>query len=103
MVTDGLAPEFFRLAHHARDKVYVDLREIDFASPLVSAVDFGRQVRAAVGFQYAVIEMLYAEAEAGHADCLERFELRFPQRARLALERDFFRVAPAHIFVKPLD
>src|ERR1044072_7754629 len=46
--------------------------------------------------------MLYAEAESRDSNLFERFKLRFSQRARLALEGDFFSRLPAHVAVEPL-
>src|SRR5262245_53340281 len=34
-----LMPLLFSLTHHARDEIDIDLREVDFAGPLVSAID----------------------------------------------------------------
>src|SRR5262245_16285977 len=97
---DGVAPSLVRFAHHPGDKVNIDLREIDFARPVVCAIYLSRKMGAAVSRQNVVIEMLDAEAQSRDADLFQRFELRFAERARLALERDFFGVLPTHMPVE---
>ena len=66
-----------RFAHHPGDQVDVDLREIDFARPLICAVNLRRKMGAAVGRQNVVVEMLDAEAQSRDADLFQCFELRF--------------------------
>ena len=100
---DRVAPLLFRFAHHAGDQIDVDLREIDFARPVVGAIDFRRKMRAAIRRENLVVEMFDAEAQSRDADLLERFELRFLQRARLAFEGDFFGVLPAHMAIESID
>jgi len=55
-------------AHHARDQVDVDLREVDSAGPFVSAINFRRQVRAAVGSENLVVEVFDTETEPRNSD-----------------------------------
>src|SRR5215510_6253348 len=55
---------------------------------------------AAVGGQNVVVEMFDAEAQSRDADFFQRFELRFAERARLALECDLFGVLPTHMPVE---
>src|SRR5215475_866566 len=92
-----------RFAHHPRDQVNVDLLEIDFARPFVSAVNLSRKMGASVGGQNVVVEMLDAEAQSRDADIFQSFELRFAERSRLALESDFFGVLPTHMPVESVD
>ena len=100
---DRVAPLLFRFAHHAGDQIDVDLREIDFARPLVSAIDLRREMRAAIRRQDLVVEMFDTEAQPRDADLFERFELRFLQRARLTLEGDFFGILPTHVTIETID
>ncbi len=100
---DGVAPTLIRFAHHPGDQVNVDLRKINFARPFVGAINLSRKMRATIGGQNVVVEMLDAEAQPRDADLFQRFELRFAQRPRLALEGDFFGVLPTHMPVETFD
>ena len=91
---DAVAPVVPCLADHAGDQVDVDLLEAEFACPAVGAVDFLFVVRPAVVFQYLVVEIFDAEAEAGHTQFAQGLELVLLQRARFALERHFLDAVP---------
>ena len=60
-------------------------------------------MRAAIHSQHVVIKVFDTEAQAGDADLLERFELRFLQRTRLALEGHLLRVGPTHMGVEAVN
>ncbi len=70
---------------------------------LIGPDDFRRLVGPAIDRQNLVIEMLDAQAEPGHADLLDRLELGFLERARLAFEGDFPGRVPVPVVVDPLD
>ena len=99
----GLVPFFRRVAEHPRDEIHVDLIEADLARPAIRAEDLGRLVGTSVQFQNRVVEMLDAQAQAGHADRLDGFELAPFERSRLALESYFARMRPAKVFGDTLD
>ena len=61
---------------------------------VVGAEDLRRPVRAPVELEDLVVEVLDAQAETRDADAANGGQLGLGQRARLALERDFLRVAP---------
>src|SRR5262249_12563455 len=100
---DRGAPLGVSLADHAGNQVNVDVREADFAGPVVRAIDLFGAVCAAVEFEDFGVEMLDAEAEARHADRADGFELVLLQRARLALEGNFAGGVPAPVLVDALD
>jgi hypothetical protein len=58
---------------------------------------------ASVGGQNLIVEVFDAETETRHADRFERFEFRFLQGTRLALERDLFRFVPTHVTIETVD
>ncbi len=43
------------------------------------------------------------ETQSRDADLFQRFELRFLQRAGLALESDFFGILPTHVAIEAID
>ena len=58
---------------------------------------------AAVNLEDAVVEILDAEAQARDAHVADRGQLRLGQRARFALERDFFGTVPRRAAVDAFD
>ena len=69
----------------------------------VCAADFGRPVRAAVQLEDAIVEVLDAQAEAGHAHPADGRQLGFGERAGLAFERNFARRRPGARCGEPRD
>src|SRR5688572_23524922 len=100
---DGVLPLVLGLAEHAGDQVDVDLREADVARPCIRLPDLRRLMSPAVDRQDLVVEVLDAQRQPRHADFLDRAQLAFLQRARLAFERDFLGRVPAPVLVDPLD
>ena len=87
-------PVLLGLAEHAGDEVDIDLREAERARLLVRGEDLRRPVRPPVQFEDLVAEVLDAQAETRHAHAADGRQLGLGQRARLALERDLFGIAP---------
>src|SRR6185295_17713073 len=100
---DAAAPVLLGLAQHAGDEVDVDLREVERASGAIRLADFRRAMRAAVDLEDAVVEILDAEAQTRDAHSPDGGELRVGQRARLALEGDFFGRRPRRHRGEPAD
>ena len=57
----------------------------------------------AVLLQHVVVEVLDAQAQPRDAQLAERLDLRLGERARLALEGDFFGLVPVDVRPQPLD
>ena len=56
---------------------------------------------AAVGLENRIVEVLDAQRDPRHAERLEGPDLRFGERARLALKRHFLGIVPAEALVNP--
>jgi hypothetical protein len=100
---DAALPVLLGLAEHARDEIDVDLRKAERLRILIRAENLCRPVRAAVHLENVIVKVLDAKAQPRDAQIANRGELRLGERARLALEGDFFGRRPRRRRRQPLN
>ncbi len=100
---DAIFPVVPRFADHAGDQVDVDVRKAGLLDPVPGFVNFARQMGPTVFFEHAVAEILDSQTESRNAQIAQRLHLGLRERARLALEGDFFGVVPIDVGPQAID
>ena len=62
-----MLPIFFRLAHHARDQIDIDLRKSNRPRVIIRPRHFFRTMRAPVDFENMIVEIFDPQAQPRHA------------------------------------
>src|ERR1041385_6291973 len=102
-LTDTLTPVCFRLFHHSGNQVDIDLRKADGTGGLESLADLPRAMRAAVGIENTVVEVLDSQAQAGDAHLSQDLELATGNGSGLTLKGDLLGFIPGKLPLHRID